>query len=104
VMEPPPNSPRQNKIVQESNGKTRVKKGAVLHATAPAATSASPMRCCDRGCTVRQSHSSRSSVRWNGSHTQRSGFPASPLAVLTHRSDIACQEGYKSGMPSHAPG
>src|SRR5215831_10225959 len=52
TMLPPPNSPRQKRIVQESKGRSRVKKGAVLHATAAAVTRASPKRCCDWGCIV----------------------------------------------------
>jgi hypothetical protein len=43
----PPNRPRQNRMVQESNGSSRVKNGAVLHATAAATTRAIPLRCCD---------------------------------------------------------
>jgi hypothetical protein len=45
AMSPPPNSPRQNRMVQESNGKSRVKNAAVLQATAAATTSAMPKRC-----------------------------------------------------------
>jgi hypothetical protein len=42
-----PNRPRQNRMVQESNGSSRVKNGAVLHATAAATTRAMPLLCCD---------------------------------------------------------
>jgi len=38
AIRPPPNSPRQNNIVQESRGRSLVKNGAVLHATAAATT------------------------------------------------------------------
>ena len=47
AMRPPPNSPRQNRMVQESKGKSRVKNGAVLQAIAAATTSAMPARCCE---------------------------------------------------------
>jgi hypothetical protein len=47
AMRPPPNNPRQNRIVQESKGRSRVKNGAVLHATAAATTSPMPRRCWD---------------------------------------------------------
>jgi hypothetical protein len=36
TMTAPPNSPRQNRMVQESSGRSRVKNGAVLQATAAA--------------------------------------------------------------------
>ncbi len=47
AMRPPPNSPRQNRMVQESKGSSRVKNGAVLQVTAAEATSAMPARCCE---------------------------------------------------------
>jgi hypothetical protein len=40
-----PNKPRQNRIVQESQGSSRVKNGAVLQAMDAPTTSAIPMRC-----------------------------------------------------------
>ena len=52
AMRPPPNSPRQNRIVQESKGSSRVKNAAVLQATAAATTSAMPARCCERGVAI----------------------------------------------------
>ena len=45
----PPKSPRQKRIVHGSNGRSRVKNGAVLQATAAAVTRASPKRCSDCG-------------------------------------------------------
>ena len=44
MIRPPPNRPRQNRMVQGSNGNSRVKNGAVLQATAAAITSAMPTR------------------------------------------------------------
>jgi hypothetical protein len=38
-----PNRPRQNRMLQESNDSSRVKNGAVLHATAAATTRADPL-------------------------------------------------------------
>src|SRR5690242_5198969 len=46
AIEPPPNSPRQNRMVQGSKCSSRVKNGAVLHAIAAATTSMMPARCC----------------------------------------------------------
>ena len=53
AIRPPPNNPRQNRIVQESKGNSRVKNGAVLQATAAATTSAMPRRCWERSPAIR---------------------------------------------------
>ena len=45
AMKLPPNSPRQNRMVQESKGSSRTKNGAVLQAIAAAMTSTTPARC-----------------------------------------------------------
>jgi len=50
MISPPPNRPRQNRMVQGSNGNSRVKNGAVLQATAAAITSAMPTRRSECGC------------------------------------------------------
>ena len=47
VIRLPPNNPRQNRMVQESYGSSRVKNGAVLKATAAIRTRAMPRRCWD---------------------------------------------------------
>src|SRR6185312_5407637 len=44
-MKPPPNRPRQNRMVHESKCRSRVKNGAVLQAIAAAMISATPVRC-----------------------------------------------------------
>src|SRR5262245_2586789 len=49
IMLAPPKSPRQKRIVHESNIRRRVKKGAVLQANAAPVTRASPKRCSDCG-------------------------------------------------------
>jgi hypothetical protein len=54
-MTPPPNRPRQNRMVQESNGSSRVKSGAVLQAMAATTTSAMPKRCWEEVPAIRQS-------------------------------------------------
>ena len=48
----PANRPRQNRMVQGSNGKRRVKNGAVLQATAAAMTRAMPRPRSERGCPM----------------------------------------------------
>ena len=54
AIRPPPNSPRQNKIVQESSGSSFVKNGAVLHATAAATTRTMPVRRCEAVSVIKE--------------------------------------------------
>ena len=55
AIRPPPNSPRQNNIVQESKGSSRVKNAAVLQATAAATTREMPNRCWESAPAIGES-------------------------------------------------
>ena len=59
VMKPPPNKPRQNRMVQESRSSSRVKNGAVLQAIAAATTSAMPNCRCRRVSNMQRGVSER---------------------------------------------
>src|SRR5579859_1378180 len=52
AIEPPPNRPRQNRMVQESKCNSRVKNGAVLQAIAAATMSTMPVRCWRSWCGI----------------------------------------------------